>query len=480
MEKNNTVQTVPSDNHYSDDEIDLRQICQKIWHIRWKVILFSTLFFTLGALFISINYYKNQKTTTLSYVVHLDKIINSRYPDGTQFNLSHLTLPIIFTQTKKELNLTDLDYKKFSAALQITYYNPNITLLKERFDELAREKKNKNPQSIQALQQALNDQQNQKSSIRLILTNSLGLTTNQQETLLLSLVKNWSDYFVADGVISHLKIESLPPYIVENSPTAYFNIVSFREYMLEVKDILKTLIQTNKEQKKFENTNNLLRLQNRINSLEKNYLITLHQLFNINEKKTKKLLQNKLLIEEKKEILIGLKKSLQDIQTTLLKNHTPLPLSINSDHNKTSSLPVFDIIAVGKKIGFSEIYEKLLKQKLDLEREIAQLRNDEDNLSNHFSVYLNSQRKPSTIKIKQYVAFTQQFISISEQINQLAKEYTAHFTNPKTQTLYSQSYQPTHLKNTFSLKKQLVIVLAISLFLSLITTIILLLRQPKK
>ena len=167
MNTTSTQNSNQAENHQSvhDDEIDLGKILKNIWFLRWKITLFFLLFFSLGGVFLGVDYYNKQQAASYSYVIELENIIDEKYANGTTFSLSHLLLPQILKKTIQELNLQHIEYEQIKSSIQLVYYNPNTLLLQQQFDKLSNSKKN--VAQLQQLQAAINEQLNNKNSIQI-------------------------------------------------------------------------------------------------------------------------------------------------------------------------------------------------------------------------------------------------------------------------------------------------------------------------
>lgn len=468
----NSAHSYPNDE-YPNDEIDLRQIGQNIWQIRWKIILFFTLFLSIGLIFFGINYYSNQQNRPLSYSINLENIVNERYPNGTQFTLSHLLLPQVINKTLDELQLTDMTSEEVREAVQIIYSNPDINLLQRQFFALAEERE-KDIEAIKRLQEAMNQKRGEKSALQITLTDNIDIPNTKRSLFLITLVENWSNHFIREGVLSKYTLEPLPSFDVETFQPTPLSIINFTHYTLQTKNALQALINANNETQYFHDMRAFEAMETELNNIQNIYLQQLALILNIDKDSIVNQLKNNLKLRSLNQTLVGLEKSLEDIrQLVASASHNQVTDILNI--NKNQSAISQDIIALGKKVGLTETYNDLLNRKLQLETSIAELNNNESNISNFTSILLNLQQNTlNQAFVTDYQSVLKQYVITADKISVKIRQYTDHFTNPNIQRLYSQSTQPIYLEADFSAKKQLLIILGITLLLSLITMVILL------
>ena len=146
-----------------EDEIDLGQIIKNIWRIRWKIVLFTALYVSLGLTYLGLSYFNQEKNQAIAYDVSLEGIVDEAYPNGMPFRLSHLQLPETIDKTLNDLDirLNAGQRQNLNNAIQITYHNPDVVLLQQQYTELA-DQRNKDLVSIQQFQEAINEKLSHK------------------------------------------------------------------------------------------------------------------------------------------------------------------------------------------------------------------------------------------------------------------------------------------------------------------------------
>ena len=480
-------QNIANQGHqqYHSDEIDLAVVLNRLWSSRWIIMVVTSLIFILGGLVMAILLYWQSANRPYGYLIQLENIVDLRYPNGSEFRLSHLTLPAIFEQTKQDLNFENLPYEDFITAINLTFVNPDISVLQEKYQQLIDQTRNQDTEAIKRIQEAMNEFRGAKSYVQLLLTDSLGLNAIEQQMLLITLVRNWSRYFVAQGVASNLSLLPFIDFSVDQFQNNHLSFIQFQNYLAQSEKNLVALIESNAKTLFFRNQGYLTDLQNRLNLLQQR-----NQLFQNIEKANLDLSDSKatqrfiLQINAKQQTLSGVQETLADVLSILLADaqaqKTIIP-SLVPNFTNADSLPPHSLTeGAAEEDGLSMIYSQIIERKLELEEEIATLSNDQQNYNNPLVSYLGTKSTggldEATFAL--YQQFGAEAITLVNTIRKTTNQYLNHYSNPDAQMLYTQQGQP-QLLALASINRQLLVILVICILVSLSAMLILVLRNSK-
>ena len=207
------------------------------------------------------------------------------------------------------------------------------------------------------------------------------------------MIENWSDYFIAEGVVSELNLNPLPVFDVDGFQVDKTRIAEFNNFMLLTRFHFDKLLETNQQTQFFTDTSSLELLDFKLTNMESVYTLSLASLIGESNEFAQKYLSLRLDINNAEQTLIGLNESIEQVAE----------LVIASQHNQAADstdnindVVLEDLISLGKKVGFSDTYNRLINDKIRLEENISALQNSRNNLSNFNASLLNLQEQKLT------------------------------------------------------------------------------------